>query len=138
SGYYILERSNDGIHFNSIAKIKAAGNSNKNAEYNAIDKSPLPGVSYYRLKSLDLDGRSKIIGIEMIKNKPGNTAASVYPNPVKGNELTLRYVSSTGTQPYIIVNMAGKIMKTGIISNDRQTIGIQNFAPGNYFIKLSD
>jgi hypothetical protein len=50
-----IERSTDGIRFSLIGTIPAAGNSNRDINYNYTDNSPVPGRSYYRLQSLNSD-----------------------------------------------------------------------------------
>lgn len=52
--YFIVERSIDGIHFNAIATVDGAGNSNKFMSYIYTDS--YDGKAYYRLKQIDYDG----------------------------------------------------------------------------------
>ncbi|MEP6465561.1 MAG: hypothetical protein ABJB05_04620, partial [Parafilimonas sp.] len=49
---YVVQRSYDGIHFNSIARINAGNNSN----YTYADPSPLNGNNYYRLQTTNVNG----------------------------------------------------------------------------------
>ena len=59
SDYFEIERSLDGINFESISMIDGAGNSNHQLSYSDIDYNvDLLGVSvfYYRLKQTDFDG----------------------------------------------------------------------------------
>jgi hypothetical protein len=39
-----------------IGFVDGAGNSNQTLHYQFIDKYPLPGITYYRLKQTDFDG----------------------------------------------------------------------------------
>ncbi len=55
--FYTVERSANAIDWESISFIKAIGNSYSTANYSIFDSSPLPGISYYRLKQTDTDGR---------------------------------------------------------------------------------
>lgn len=57
SGYFIIERTKDGIHFETIAMLKNSavnGSTNVAHEYNVVDESPLSGISYYRISEVDL------------------------------------------------------------------------------------
>ena len=56
--YFDLERSSDGIDFNSIARLYGAGHSSLIQEYYYEDTQPVYGVSYYRLKQVDYDGQT--------------------------------------------------------------------------------
>jgi len=50
SSYFTIERSSDGVNFIEVTRVNAAGNSTSLLEYYEIDKDPLPGTSFYRLK----------------------------------------------------------------------------------------
>jgi hypothetical protein len=66
--FYTIERSVDGITFAPIGNVKGAGNSNEILYYYFTDKNPLTGLSYYRLKQTDLDGKfsfSDVVAVKM-------------------------------------------------------------------------
>jgi hypothetical protein len=84
---YQVERSANGSVFNPVGEV-AATNSVVETRYGFFDPNSLPGVSYYRLKNIDIDGRvgfSNIVKVNLDKNVKG---ISLYPNPV-----TTGYVS---------------------------------------------
>lgn len=84
NSYFTIERSTDGENFESIGTEKGAGNSSSIYNYNFWDENPLQGVSYYRLKQTDFDGKysySKIIAI----NVDQNGDFSIFPNPSNGS-----------------------------------------------------
>lgn len=56
SGYFAVERSADAHAFEEAARVAAAGSSQSMMNYAAVDERPLPGVTYYRLRQVDLDG----------------------------------------------------------------------------------
>jgi hypothetical protein len=57
SSYFEIERSTDGIRFEKIAIVKAAGNSETVKNYEFKDEKLLFGFNYYRIKQVDVDGR---------------------------------------------------------------------------------
>jgi hypothetical protein len=59
SSYIEVQRSADGKSFSTIGKVPAAGNSNTVRDYSFIDGSPLAGNGSYRLRLVDLDGKSR-------------------------------------------------------------------------------
>ena len=82
--YFTVERSKNGFDWEAINKIKGAGNSNNTLKYLDIDKQPLTGVSYYRLKQTDFNGDYSYSDIKtVVFNK--EKVITVYPNPVKDN-----------------------------------------------------
>lgn len=53
--FFLVERSLNGIEFQSIAQLAAKGGSTK-ALYSFTDSNPFVGKNYYRLTAVDLDG----------------------------------------------------------------------------------
>ncbi|MCB9364818.1 MAG: T9SS type A sorting domain-containing protein [Flavobacteriales bacterium] len=80
--YFTIERSKDGFEWEVINKIKGAGNSNTTLKYVYIDKNPLKGISYYRLKQTDFNGDysySETVTVQLVNKED----ILIYPNPVK-------------------------------------------------------
>ncbi len=78
--YFTLERSTDGINFESIAIVKGAGISSQMNHYLYTDLDPLSGVIYYRLKQTDFNGDfiyTDSIGV-IIKEKNSFFIKSIY------------------------------------------------------------
>lgn len=55
--YFTIEKSKDGIRFETSVLIKGAGISSTIIDYSEIDYNPLPGISYYRIKQTDYFGQ---------------------------------------------------------------------------------
>lgn len=56
NGYFIIERTKDGVHFETIAMLKNSavnGPTSVAHEYSIVDGSPLNGISYYRISEAD-------------------------------------------------------------------------------------
>ncbi|WP_207532265.1 T9SS type A sorting domain-containing protein [Desertivirga arenae] len=82
SKYYEIQQSANGKEFYTVGKIEAAGNSSTTRNYTTTDKSPIAGVNYYRLKSIDIDGLytySNVISADFSLISP--VALNIYPNP---------------------------------------------------------
>lgn len=56
NAYFEIERSQDSKNFSSIGQITGQGNSNDPHAYQFVDKTPLKGVNFYRLKQVDFSG----------------------------------------------------------------------------------
>jgi len=90
NNFFTIERSQDGITFETLLTRPGAGNSTTTLYYNAVDDAPLgEGYSYYRLKQTDYDGHYSYSNIESINNGRSDKAnlapeikiESVAPNP---------------------------------------------------------
>jgi hypothetical protein len=55
--FFTIERSLDVEHAEIIGYLDGAGNSTQTLWYSFVDQNPLPGISYYRLKQTDFDGK---------------------------------------------------------------------------------
>jgi hypothetical protein len=99
SNYFTIERSADGLNYESLATIAAAGYSNTAVMYQFYDESPLEGDGFYRLIQTDYDGSISDLGnrpskcnayvghLSILKvTKSDNSLMSVqFDTPLKGN-----------------------------------------------------
>ena len=83
TNYFTVERSADGKNFTAIGTVKAAGNSTAAINYQLPDPNPLPGISYYRLTTTDLNGNTTTSQVVAVNMTVAGTI-TVYPNPAKG------------------------------------------------------
>ncbi|MFT3934552.1 MAG: hypothetical protein QM726_13095 [Chitinophagaceae bacterium] len=58
NAYFDVERKGDDGSFTAIGRVAAATQGNSSNEYQFTDNKPLAGQSYYRLKQVDIDGKS--------------------------------------------------------------------------------
>ena len=86
SANFVVEKSRDGVNWNVMAQIAAAGNSTTMLDYVITDTDVFNGLNYYQLKQFDIDGISKVYPvINESCLKGNNNAIRVYPNPSDGN-----------------------------------------------------
>lgn len=80
--FFTVERSPDGIHWSAIAFEKSKSINGSGAFYSLVDRKPLWGTSYYRLKQTDFDGSFKYEGgVRVVRIDPGKIKFYCYPNP---------------------------------------------------------
>ncbi|MBI2270656.1 MAG: T9SS type A sorting domain-containing protein [Bacteroidetes bacterium] len=114
NNYFTLERSGDGILFDGIATITGAGTSSKRINYYTSDKNPLAGISYYRLKQTDFDGKftySEIVSVNVENTQSADF--SIYPNPVNISDgssfsITLAGLQRESTALVVLYDVFGK------------------------------
>lgn len=144
---FIVERSSDGIYFIALHAVEGAGTTNIPKEYSFIDKKPLPGPNYYRLKQIDFDQKftySKIIFIQA--DEQVNSPLTVYPNPSFKTDvvhLTLAGIINGTLAEVKIIDVSGRpIYSTITTVNNTSQIKIapevsSTIAPGVYLIKVN-
>lgn len=79
SAYFEVERSADNQVFGPLGRVGAAGTSAQQRPYAYLDHAP-SGQWYYRLRQVDLDGRSQYSPVVVVASQRG--ALAYYPNPV--------------------------------------------------------
>lgn len=67
SGSFTVERGSDGLHFSDLGTLDAAGTSYEPREYTYLDRTPLAGTSYYRLREQDLDGTVSFSNVQAVR-----------------------------------------------------------------------
>jgi hypothetical protein len=106
NSHFEVQRSSDGVHFQTIGNVQGSGNSTKPEEYEFIDKNPLVNVNYYRLKQVDFDGKASTSPIVAVKVSGGGSELSVYANKSK-IQITI-HSAINGTGVLSILDMSGR------------------------------
>lgn len=130
--YFTVERSGDGLNFESLSSIKGAGNSINQITYSDTDKVPLNGTSYYRLKQTDFDGNfsySQIVTVEINTQLVFN----VYPNPTENGLITISS-KETKNGSIEIINDLGQILLKEEIKTNLMEFDLSKFGTGIYMI----
>jgi hypothetical protein len=83
-----IERSTDQLHFERIG-TQAASNTFLDKTYQWTDQAAVDGLSFYRLKMIDLDAVFNYSGTIQINANSANQGITVYPNPITGNSIKL-------------------------------------------------
>jgi hypothetical protein len=138
--YFTLEKAIDAVNFEDIVKINGAGNSNTPLLYSIIDYHPTEGLSYYRLKQTDVDGKytySKLIAID-VYNQPTEDF-SIYPTPFSTSAtIAINDVSQLNNVELKIYNVLGEEMMTTSITKQITTFDTSNLSTGIYFYQITD
>lgn len=66
--YFLVQRSVDGFVWETIEQIDGAGNSSALLSYSTEDRSPYLGISYYRLKQVDMNGAFSFSETRVVSN----------------------------------------------------------------------
>lgn len=66
--FFTLEKSADGIQYETIALVDGNGVSLMTHEYRSVDESPYAGTNYYRLSQTDWNGWTEYLGVREVFN----------------------------------------------------------------------
>ena len=135
---YIIERSKDGASFSPITTVACKGRSVQTYQFE--DMSTNNGWNYYRIKSVQVDGKADYTSIQKVY-LAGKMGMKISPNPVRTSlNLALENVPGNEQARYIIYNIKYRTMQQGDINlqagNSKLNIPIQNFPAGAYILNL--
>jgi uncharacterized repeat protein (TIGR01451 family) len=129
--YFEIERSTDGVHFESRGKVTGNGSTSMTHNYSFTDVININApIIYYRLRIMDNDGKytfSKIIALK-VNGSISVDNFNVFPNPF----ITDIKVSLTSAED---VNAGFRILSFDGKEIQHRTIGLQK---GNNIVVLND
>jgi hypothetical protein len=137
NSHFTIEHSVDGVNWEILTTVAGAGNSNVPTSYVVVDEVPNFGVSYYRLKQTDFDGKYTYSDIKAVEvEMPATNNVRVYPNPTR-DALTIDGLPSEYGQQVELFNALGQAVAVQIQSqNERQVIiDLSNLQEGMYLLK---
>ncbi len=135
--HYEVEYSASGNSFTKIGTVPAANTSSTKA-YSFIDNISTAGsVSYYRLKTVNIDGSSTYSSIVSIKNRSSKDI-SIYPNPAK-EQISVTTVDVLKNAIIRIIDNYGKVVFTSTNNaGSKIDMSIAKLAPGPYFVQVEE
>jgi hypothetical protein len=138
--YFLVTRSIDGVHFDSIGVV-ASMNVSANSSYQYIDRAMPEGNVYYRICHVDLDGATSFSRtISLNHGGIGKSDMHLYPNPA-ASLLNIDITSQSAGKAYVqIFNPSGVLMSTSqaqlSAGANHHSINIAGLGNGSYFLKV--
>lgn len=143
--YFEIQRSENGTDYEVIATVNGAQNSSSLHSYFYPDHHPLEGISYYRLRQVDLDGEYQYSSTRSVTRSVSQELI-IYPNPTKsGHEITIEYGNNSpdNSALFNLYDSQGRIVLTRIYSlesgTNKFTVSTDQLSSGTYhFIWISE
>jgi hypothetical protein len=142
SSHFDVLRSLDGRDFKSVATLDAAGNSNTLKNYTFNENISGSGYVYYRLRQVDVDGKSTLSDI--VRLRLGNSkevSFDLYPNPFVDNLNASFTAGKNANATLVIRNINGQVLFTKTInvikgSNTVQLNNLPVLSRGMYHVSI--
>lgn len=140
--YFTIEKTQDGVNFETVDVVDGAGNSTQNIRYSTIDTNPYKGLSYYRLTQTDFNKQLKRTPLVSIEYNKDEFSFSVYPNPSNGKDLKLNLTGFDKETLIVVVDVLGKeyYSKVILLEDEKNVYAIdklENISPGIYWLVAS-
>jgi hypothetical protein len=112
TSHFDLERSVDGVNFQSIGKVNAAGQSNARKNYSLNDNTAPSSTVYYRIRLNDIDGKKTYSNTVSVINNSITGQFAVNPNPVSTRYNITMHAPQGGVGTLQLVDLSGKTVWT--------------------------
>ena len=131
-----VQRSADGRHFTTVATEAAAGNSNTQNRYSLQDLLVTTGTYYYRIKSVDIDGRSSYSEVKTVVYINNGSQMVVGPNPFSTG---INISNLSKVKRVELIDITGRILLSKILTNESGTrLDVPNLPAGLYHLKVTN
>jgi hypothetical protein len=139
--YFTVERSSDGRNFTPIGTVEGSGNTSQQHAYGFTDRQPLSGVSYYRLRQTDFDGKNTLSEVRSVdRSKRIESGFVLSPNPTAGISLLSLAGELREKITVSVTDINGReVVRGGFEPAETGTfpIDLSSFSAGIYQVRLS-
>ncbi|MBC7626598.1 T9SS type A sorting domain-containing protein, partial [Ferruginibacter sp.] len=132
---FAVQHSSEGVNWNTIAILPAAGNSTIAIEYNYVHTNPIMGTNYYRIKETDLDNHYSYSPVRKVLFTTLEQPFTVLGNPVANGILVVKLIELT---PLSFYTSDGKLLWQQLISSGIKIIDVSRYAKGSYFLRSAN
>ncbi len=111
------------------------GNSTATLTYTLNDLNPTRGITQYRVKQVDLDGKFALSDIRAVRGEGQIGKTIIFPNPTSNGNVTIVFEDANVKRDVSIFDMTGKTIKQwrSVTNNNLQ---VENLLPGVYTVRI--
>ena len=133
---FVIERSINGVNYENIGTLKAAGNSSSQKSYSLIDGFPAKGINYYRIRQVDNDGRFALSEVRSLTFEKSNADITISPNPAK-NKIAISVPGNKNNLQLTIFSAKGDKVGAFIINGEYSKLDLPIYPAGVYYVTIS-
>jgi hypothetical protein len=128
--------SNGGWEQVTFVDSKApSGNSNSPLTYTLTDLNNSKGITQYRLRQVDIDGKQAYSMIRSVRGEGQKSNTIIYPNPSGDGKVSIVFEGANSMRDVSLMDVSGKTLKQwkGVTNNNIQ---IDNLNSGFYTVRI--
>lgn len=128
---FVVEYSTNGRDFSPLTTVAAVGNSSSVQQYQYTHNLPdVQKTNYYRIRQTDMDGKSAISAIRLVKFNKGNIVAlTATPNPVRDR---LQLSVQADHIRVVLTDLYGRTIENRNLQPGNHELNMSQLAPGMY------
>ena len=142
TSHFKLEKSKDGLNFESVLDVTAAGESQSPKYYTTFDMTPFEEITYYRLKLFYYNSSYDYSNIISVNNSNlTNYISAARPNPTNGNiefDVNMKQKGNISIELYnntgVLINSSQQLLESGYKSLN---LDLEKYDSGIYLLKVS-
>ncbi len=108
--FFTIERSMDGKWWDVVTHINGAGNTNHLTRYDFIDNNPYSGISYYRLKQTDYDGKYEYFAPVAVNNSNIKKGTEIVNVAFSAQKMEIWVKNEVPGTRLIVADLQGRII----------------------------
>lgn len=132
-----VERSSDGRNFTNLYEIAPKGAVNHSATYAVVDRAPMQGTNYYRLKEIDLDGNVAYFEVKQVSIAASSRRFQALYN---GSSIKVNVINVPGEYHLSLIDANGAVLVSKMISLNSNSLQTELTIPakrtGIYMVNL--
>jgi hypothetical protein len=134
---FAVERSADNVHFEHVGSVAGNGTTLSAHAYEWLDRKPLPGTNYYRLRQVDWNGQSNYSDVIAIE-RPSYFA--LVPNPAEDVVKVMWTADEMPDCEIELNDLCGRtIVRLKRDALDQSTaieLSVEQLSPGTYIVTM--
>jgi hypothetical protein len=136
-GFYVERMLSNGgwEQITFVASQASNGNSNSPLTYVLSDFNNTKGISEYRLRQVDIDGKETYSMIRSVRGEGQKSNTIIYPNPSGDGKVNIVFEGTNTIRDVSLMDVSGKTLKQwkGVTNNN---IHIDNLNAGFYTVRI--
>ncbi len=129
---FLVQQSANGSSYKTIGQVKGNGNTAAKSAYSFEDLNPALGLNYYRLKQMDVDGRSTSSAVQLVRFSKATLALKA---TVVNTTLDVTVEDKTTTVS--VYSMAGQKLLSASVKGTQQ-INVSHLQAGRYVLQTAE
>ena len=115
----------------------ADGNSSSRTSYSFTDHNNSRGMTQYRIQQIDVDGKTNISNIRVVRGDGQQDKMIIYPNPSSTGRVMIVFSENKLVRDIVLVDMQGKLVKQwrGVMDNNLE---VDNLKSGVYLLNVTN
>lgn len=138
--YFNVQRSADGVNFETIGRVQAQGTTSNTTHYTFDDTHPLEGDNYYRLELVETTGATSLSKTILLYLEGDGSTYSFFPNPTTGT-VYYRYQAPAAEQLSIeVLDVLGKEVRMQTVNSaaglNNIPVDLTDLPAGTYMVRV--